>query len=1532
MKFTPLRITLIYFVFAVIWITSTDYILEWMFDDLMLLSQFQTVKGLFYITLTAILLFLMMKSYERFLSENKKEKESQKKSLNIALESARMGVWEYNVLQDSYITSENHNDLFGFGKEHELKLNDVYEKLHPDDLQEFKMRASQTLSDGTDFNIQYRVLLETGEVRWLWTRAEAQLNDGRVDKVSGITLDITKNKELEQQLDIEKERFEKLFEKIPVLIEVFDPELNISTVNREFEKVLGWTNEDLKEKDLLELGYPNPEYRERVKKWMLNPESGWEEFEVMTKSGDIRNQLWTNIRLSDNTIVGIGYDFTERKILETQILSERQELQAIFDSMPVFINVHDTDNMIGEVNRYFVEKFGYTNETVKNEDLLKLITTDDILEQAKNEIRKSDGSWVDFELFTKDGSSLFTTWTNIRISDSKSIGIGLDITERKKMEDELREREYLLTEIQRVSQLGSYTFKIAEGIWESSDKLNEIFGLEKGCKKTSEVWLNLVHEDHREMMSDYLENEVLKKKNDFDKEYVIRRASDGEERWVHGRGELQFDKDGTPVLMIGTIQDITERKRMEGEIRENEERLQLTTVSANIGIWEWYPKTGKTVFDETWANLVGYSLDELEPVSIETWNKLVHPDDYPLFEKAVDDYFSGSKPFYECEIRMKHKEGHWVWILDRGQAVEWDENDEPIKLVGTHIDISTRVAYEKSLAYQASLLANVSDAIISVDKDFRIISWNNAAEKIYGWKKEEVKGKLFREVIETVYEDENTSELAFDKLKESGLWQGEILQKTKDGELKNIFSSVTLIRDADGEIADIISVNRNVTERKEYERENRLLANVFLNSNTALSVSNHQTNKLERVNRAYSSLLGYTEEELIGLDIHDLYPEDYKNQVLSQLDLLDMRGYTSFEAKLIRKDRTTLNAIINLSVVRDDKFGQDYRISTVQDISELKEIQEQLDRERYRFEMAANTVSDVVWEWNPEKGELWWGEGLESVMGYKRKDFEGKIDFWQNHIHKDDRDRIIKSMEHAENSSVSEWEAEYRFIAADGTLRNVKDSAFLIRDEDGKLIRIIGAMVDITQVLEFQNTLKRERNRFELIAKSSNDVLYDYDLKSGAVWWSEGWQTRFGFKSKDIRTNVDWWSENIHPEDQKKVLKGLYSAIEMNSDSWNDTYRFRAGEGDYRIVVDKGYFIKDEEEENVHLVGTITDVTIDIEARESLKASEEQYRLLFNQSPLPMYIYDPNTLSFITANDSAIEKYGYMLNELKQMKIYELHPKNEQKAVKEEIARSLKKKRTGFDTWHQESKNGDKIIAEISGSEIAYEGKVMRLVVANDITEQKQAEERAISAIIEGEERERQRIAKELHDGLGQYLSAANMNLESVFEDTENLPKLIAGTFKNGMELLNYAISETRNISQNLLPKAIQDYGLELGIEALINQLRSSNKIEFYLYRNLDNVEIPENIQINLYRIAQEALNNAIKHGKPDNVNVQLVYTEGEILMVVEDDGRGFVPDEVSGDGLGLRSMKTRVGAMAANIDIVSTVGRGTIISVVVPL
>ncbi|TVR17108.1 MAG: PAS domain S-box protein [Balneolaceae bacterium] len=1405
MKFTPLRISVIYLIFATVWIATTDQILEWLVDDIILLSQLQTAKGFFYVTMTAVALFLMMKSYEKYIAGSERKLREKEKSLNLALNSGQIATWEYFPETDSYILSNNHNSLFGFREGVNLNIGMVLDVIHEDDIDEFNRLAEKTLKEGVEFFMQYRVVLPDGSTRWLWTKGEPTEVTDSVKKVSGITIDVTKNRELEHQLKIERERLEKLFDRIPVLINIYDKNQNLIMFNKYHQDILGWSYEDVKQSSLLELCYPDPAYRDVIRKDIKKMYKGWKEYEVHTKSGEVRNQLWTNIILSNDTFVGVGYDITERKKLENQIKSEREELQAIFDSMPVFIYVHGDRATVTSVNKYFEEKIGYTNEDAKTGNLLQLITTEEDYNRGKTEISEAEGKWSDFELISKSGKKLYTTWINAKISEDKSIGIGVDITERKNLEE---------------------------------------------------------------------------------------------------------------------------------SIQKSKERLELTTSSANVGTWEWYPHTGQVEIDEMWAILVGYSKEELEPISIATWNKLVHPDDLLRFKKAVDDYFEGRTEIYEVEVRMKHKKGHWVWILDRGRTVEWGDEGKPVRLAGTHVDITDRVNFEK---------------------------------------------------------------------------------------------------------------------------ENQLLAEVFLQSNTGLSVSNHQANKLERVNGAYAELFGYSMDEMEGMSVNRLYSEKWKGDVDRIINELDEFGFTIFESEMMRKDGSTFDALINLTLVTDSDTGRGYRISTVQDISKIKEQQYELLRnqerllqaqeiarlgywslnieteelwwsdivyqiydkdpaqfnpnienyvelthaddmdlvektiskfieeksfelnhriikrggqigfvqvkgkriydeynnahiftgtvlditeikmmeyhlqqEQKRFEVAADIISDVIWEWNPEANMLWWGVGIESVLGYSKEEYEGNNRFWHEKIAEEDQQRVINSMETAENDGSTFWSEEYQFYAADGTKKTVVDSATILRDEDGAIIRIIGAMVDKTQELEYRRTLAEQSYKFEMIAKSSNDVLYDWDNKTGHVWWSEGWQLRFGYKDNEIENNVGWWEKNVHPDNLKKVYESLKKSMESGHSSWFEYYQFKNGFGNYSVVIDRGYFLRDDEGNVLNMVGTISDITADVKSKEELKASEEQYRLLFEQNPIPMIIFDPETYRFTAVNDSFSDKYGFSKDEALELDLFAIRPESDIEYVKRDVKKNRGK--TSFGEWTHLTKHREKLIVEVSASDIFYKGKIQRLVIAHDITEQRRAEERAISAIIEGEERERQRIAKELHDGLGQYLSAANMNLKSVFEDLPEIPERLYGAYQSGLEFLSHAISETRNISQNLLPKAIQDYGLELAIESLISHLKNSNEIDFYYYNNLGDTEISDKVQINLYRIFQEAINNAIRHGKAKRIDVQLVYSDKELLLTVEDNGVGFDLNDESHFGLGIRSMRTRVAVMAAELDIISNKGRGTIVSVVVPL
>lgn len=124
------------------------------------------------------------------------------------------------------------------------------------------------------------------------------------------------------------------------------------------------------------------------------------------------------------------------------------------------------------------------------------------------------------------------------------------------------------------------------------------------------------------------------------------------------------------------------------DLHKNQHKLEIATAASNIAQWEWNIQTGEVKFDELWANMLGYSLEELEPISLNAWVNMCHPDDMIVSNETLNEHINGSLSIYRCEVRMKHKNGYWKWILDQGKVYQWDENGKPLLMTGTHQDIT----------------------------------------------------------------------------------------------------------------------------------------------------------------------------------------------------------------------------------------------------------------------------------------------------------------------------------------------------------------------------------------------------------------------------------------------------------------------------------------------------------------------------------------------------------------------------------------------------------------------------------------------------------------------------------------------------------------------------------------------------------------------------------------------------------------------------------------------------------------------------
>jgi PAS domain S-box-containing protein len=206
-------------------------------------------------------------------------------------------------------------------------------------------------------------------------------------------------------------------------------------------------------------------------------------------------------------------------------------------------------------------------------------------------------------------------------------------------------------------------------------------------------------------------------------------------RWFIGE-VTRFPNDKVKNAIISHT-DISKRKQAEEAIKTERRRLADVLEGTNAGNWEWNIQTGKTIFNERWAEIIGYTLEEISPVSIETWTKFCHPDDLKVSNELLEKHFNGELEYYDCETRMRHKNGNWIWVQDRGKVSIWTDDGKPLLLSGTHQEINKRKQAEKqikaSLKEKETLLQEIHHRVknnMMVISSLLKLQMNNMDDKI----------------------------------------------------------------------------------------------------------------------------------------------------------------------------------------------------------------------------------------------------------------------------------------------------------------------------------------------------------------------------------------------------------------------------------------------------------------------------------------------------------------------------------------------------------------------------------------------------------------------------------------------------------------------------------------------------------------------------------------------------------------------------------------------------------------------------------
>jgi PAS domain S-box-containing protein len=765
---------------------------------------------------------------------------------------ANAGIWDWDVLNHRVYYSPQWKAMHGFAEDEAADRPENWsESIHPDDAPRVFTALQEHFAGSTPvFAEEYRVIWPDGSIKWVVDRGIVQRDAfGRVIRMAGSATDITQRKWAEQELARQKELLQTIIDNIPVMLAIFDPNLKTFRFNQELRKVLGWTEEDLHVEDPMAQFYPDREYRDQVRQYMQSLEPGWRDLRVTAKDGSRVDSTWANIRLADDTFVGIGIDIRERKRAEEALRQSEERFRKVFENAATGIAISDWEGRFLHCNPAYCAMLGYSEEEFRRIKFASLIHPEDLEANLAELQRLQAGELPFFEAenryIRKNGHQVWVRKFVSLLTDpegKRSLNLVLvtDITERKAMEEGLRrardELESRVQERTRELQLAYDSLRSEmEKHQRTADRLRESearfsafmrhlpgFAVMRDTQGrylyANDAWerlLGITRQDWQGKTAAEIWPADLARQFSAEDQQILATGQSlqvASEIDIAGARRVYLtnkfpilDDNGLPYMVGAIGSDITESRRAEEARAEERQRF--------FALLETMP-----------AYVVLLTPDYSMPfVNQEFVRRFGQPE---AGQRCYEALFGRTKPCPDCrtfKVLETNQPQEWEWLGPNGRTYAvydypFTDTDGSLLVLEMGVDITERKRAEEALAEHAALVNDLYNSAPcgyhSLDENGVIVQINDTELNWLGYTRQEVLGKMkFSDLITA--ESLKIFQEHYPLFKEKG-WARDLEYELirKDGSVLPVVLNATAIFDDAGKFVMSRSSIFDNTERK----------------------------------------------------------------------------------------------------------------------------------------------------------------------------------------------------------------------------------------------------------------------------------------------------------------------------------------------------------------------------------------------------------------------------------------------------------------------------------------------------------------------------------------------------------------------------------------------------------------------------------------------------------------------------------------------------------------------------------------------